>query len=140
MSQLRQSSSPNPCGPALNSFDYAVIRVVPRVDREEFINAGVILYCLTLDFLDARIHLDSNRLKSFAPDSDVETIAAHLAAIPLICHGGSLAGPIGKLTQKERWHWLVAPRSTLVQPGPVHSGLCEQPPLVLEKLTSRIVR
>ena len=135
----RRSSSPNPCGPALNSFDYAVIRVVPRVDREEFLNAGVILYCLTLDFLDARIHLDPARLRSLAPDTDLETITAHLASIPLICRGGEAGGPIGRLAQKERWHWLIAPRSTLVQPGPVHSGLCDQPALVLEKLMSRLV-
>ena len=102
----------------MSSFDYAVIRVVPRVDREEFINAGVVLYCLTAGFLDARVTLDPARLRALAPDADVDTIREHLEAIPRICRG---EGPIGALTQKERWHWLVSPRSTLVQPGPART-------------------
>ena len=126
--------------PERPSFDYSVIRVVPRVDREEFINAGVVLYCLQEDFLDAKVELDEARLRALAPDADIETIQAHLAAIPLICKGGKDGGPIGKLSQKERWHWLVAPRSTLVQPGPVHSGLCQTPQKAIEKLMDRMVR
>ncbi len=114
--------------------------MVPRVDREEFINAGVILYCLGLDYLSASIHLDAQRLGALAPGVDVPMIQAHLDSIPLICSGGATGGPIGRLAQKERWHWLVAPRSTLVQPGPVHSGLCDQPSLALEKLMGRVVR
>ncbi len=126
--------------PAHSSFDYAIIRVVPRVEREEFINAGVILYCLTRRFLDARIELDERRLTALAPDADVELIRSHLASIPRVCAGGKAAGPIGQLPQKERFHWLVAPRSTMLQTGPVHSGLCEDPAAALEHLMDRLVR
>ncbi|PTL77328.1 DUF3037 domain-containing protein [Vitiosangium sp. GDMCC 1.1324] len=126
--------------PAHSSFDYAVIRVVPRVEREEFINVGVILYCLTRRVLDARVELDERRLLALAPDADVELIRSHLASIPRICAGGKAAGPIGQLPQKERFHWLVAPRSTMLQTGPVHSGLCEEPAKALEHLMDRMVR
>lgn len=119
------------------SFDYAVLRVVPRVDREEFINAGIILFCLKRDFLQARVHLDPARLLALCPGADAEVIASHLASVPQICMG---SGPIGQLAIKERWHWLISPRSTLVQPGPVHSGLCEDPAVSLEKLMARVVR
>jgi hypothetical protein len=126
--------------PAHSSFDYAVIRVVPRVEREEFINAGVILYCLTRRFLDARVELDERRLLALAPDIDVDLIRGHLETIPRLCAGGRAAGPIGQLPQKERFHWLVAPRSTVLQTGPVHSGLCEEPAKALEHLMQRMVR
>jgi hypothetical protein len=126
--------------PAHSSFDYAIVRVVPRVEREEFINAGVILYCLTRRYLDARVELDERRLLALVPDADVELLRSHLASIPRICAGGKTAGPIGQLPQKERFHWLVAPRSTMVQTGPVHSGLCEEPAKTLEHLMQRMVR
>jgi DUF3037 family protein len=126
--------------PAHSSFDYAIIRVVPRVEREEFINAGVILYCLTRRFLDARVELDERRLLALAPEADVELLRGHLASIPRLCAGGKAAGPIGQLPQKERFHWLVAPRSTMLQTGPVHSGLCEDPAKALEHLLDRMVR
>ena len=126
--------------PAHNSFDYAIIRVVPRVEREEFINAGVILYCLTRRFLDARVELDERRLLALEPEVDLELVRGHLSAIPRICAGGRAAGPIGQLPQKERWHWLVAPRSTILQTSPVHSGLCEDPAPSLEHLMDRMVR
>jgi Protein of unknown function (DUF3037) len=126
--------------PAHSSFDYAVIRVVPRVEREEFINAGVILYCLTRRFLEARVELDERRLLALAPDIDVDLIRGHLETIPRLCVGGRAAGPIGQLPQKERFHWLVAPRSTMLQTGPVHSGLCEEPAKALEHLMQRMVR
>jgi len=126
--------------PAHSSFDYAIVRVVPRVEREEFINAGVILYCLTHRFLDARVELDERRLLALAPDADVELLRSHLASIPRLCAGGKAAGPIGQLPQKERFHWLVAPRSTMIQTGPVHSGLCEEPAKALEHLMQRMVR
>ncbi|WP_257456809.1 DUF3037 domain-containing protein [Archangium lipolyticum] len=126
--------------PAHSSFDYAIVRVVPRVEREEFINAGVILYCLTRRFLDARVELDERRLLALAPDIDVELIRGHLEAIPRLCAGGKAAGPIGQLPQKERFHWLVAPRSTMLQTGPVHSGLCQEPAKALEHLMQRMVR
>lgn len=125
--------------PALSSFDYALVRVVPRVEREEFINAGVILYCLTQRFLDARVMLDPARLLALCPSADVELVQSHLASIPRLCAGGKAAGPIGLLPQKERFHWLVAPRSTILQTGPVHSGLCAEPAAALEALLQRMV-
>ncbi|KFE68091.1 DUF3037 domain-containing protein [Hyalangium minutum] len=126
--------------PAPSSFDYAIIRVVPRVERGEFINAGVILYCLTHRFLGAQVELDERRLLALAPEVDVEGVRAHLEAIPRICAGGRTAGPIGQLPQKERWHWLIAPRSTVIQTSPFHSGLCEDPAKALEHLMDRMVR
>lgn len=125
--------------PARSSFDYAIIRVVPRVEREEFINAGVILYCLTHRYLGARVELDPRRLQALAPDTSPELLLQHLAAIPRVCLGGRPAGPIGQLPQKERFHWLVAPRSTMIQTGPVHTGLCEEPTQALEHLMRRMV-
>jgi hypothetical protein len=126
--------------PARSSFDYAVIRVVPRVEREEFLNAGVLLYCLQHRFLAARVELDERRLGALDPEVDVELVRGHLEAIPRLCEGGAAAGPIGRLSQKERFHWLVAPRSTLIQTGSVHSGLCEDPSRALEHLMDRMVR
>jgi hypothetical protein len=126
--------------PAHSTFDYAIVRVVPRVERGEFINAGVILYCLTQRFLAARVELDERRLLALAPEVDLETVRGHLEAIPHVCAGGRKAGPIGQLPQKERWHWLVAPRSTILQMSPVHSGLCEDPTRALEHLMDTMVR
>lgn len=94
------------------TYDYAIIRVVPKVEREEFINAGVIVSCPARKFLAARIELDEQRLRALDPAVDVEAIRAHLAAIPVICAGGAQAGPLGRLSQRERFHWLAAPRST----------------------------
>ncbi len=122
------------------SFDYAILRVVPRVDREEFINVGVVLYCLSQDFLQAKVELDEARLRALDPTADVALIRSHLETFPRVCAGGAGAGPIGKLSQKERWHWLVAPRSTMVQVSAVHSGLCESPQLALERVLERMVR
>src|SRR3712207_1254385 len=113
--------------PAHSSFDYAIVRVVPRVEREEFINAGVILFCRTLRFLDARVELDTARLAALAPELDPALVQSQLDVIPLVCRGGRNAGPIGRLPQAERFHWLVAPRSALIQTSPVHSGLCLDP-------------
>lgn len=126
--------------PVPNSFDYAVVRVVPRVERGEFINAGVVLYCLAEGFLGARVELDEARLLALAPEVDVSLVREHLLALPRVCAGGPEAGPIGQLPQKERWHWLVAPRSTMLQTSPVHSGLCEDPGLALEHLMDTMVR
>lgn len=125
--------------PAPVSFDHAAIRVVPRVDREEFVNAGVILFCFERDFLQARVRLDAQRLLALHPEADVAAIEQHLAAIPRICAGGEGSGPIGQLDQRERFHWLVAPRSTVIQTGPVHVGLCEDPREALERLFARLV-
>jgi hypothetical protein len=126
--------------PAQSSFDYAVIRVVPRVDREEFVNAGVILYCLARDFLEARVELDHDRVHALFPGVDLALLDQHLAAIPRVCAGGEGSGPIGRLSQRERFHWLVAPRSTIIQVSPVHSGLCADPEHALERLMERMVR
>jgi hypothetical protein len=125
--------------PALSSFDYALLRVVPRVERGELINAGVILFCLQRDFLQARVELDEARLRALWPAADVELIRQHLEAIPRICAGSPDAGPIARLSQRERFHWLVAPRSTMIQVSPVHSGLCEQPERALDELFQQMV-
>jgi Protein of unknown function (DUF3037) len=121
------------------SFDYAVLRVVPRAEREEFINAGVILFCLQRQFLGARVHLDEARLLALWPEADVDLIRQHLGAFPKICSGDPSAGPIASLSPRERFHWMVAPRSTIIQISPVHSGLCEAPERALELLFERSV-
>ena len=97
-----------------DTYDYAVIRVVPRVEREEFLNVGVVLSCPPRGYLEARIEFDPARLAALDPTLDVETIRAHLAAIPVICAGGAAAGPIGHLSQRERFHWLTSPRSAVM--------------------------
>ena len=126
--------------PTLSSFDYAILRVVPRVERQELINAGVILFCLERDFLQARVELDEARLRALWPATDVELVRQHLEAIPRICAGSLDAGPIARLSQRERFHWLVSPRSTMIQVSPVHSGLCEQPERTLDELFQRMVQ
>jgi len=121
-------------------YDYAVVRVVPRVERQEFVNAGVIVSCQKQDFLEARIELDEPRLLALAPDVDLDAVRANLASIPLICRGGEPAGPIGRLSQRERFHWLVAPRSTIIQTSAVHLGRSDDPRLALEDLMKKMVR
>ena len=125
--------------PALSSFDYAVVRVVPRVERQEFVNAGVILFCLERDFLQARVEVSEARLRALWPEADAELVRQHLEAIPRICAGAPDGGPIARLSLRERFHWLVAPRSTILQVSPVHSGLCESPERTLEELFRRMV-
>ena len=120
-------------------YDYAVIRVVPKVDREEFINAGVIVSCPELSFLEARIKLDESRLLSLDPSVDLDQVRKHLASIPTICRGGDEAGAIGQLPQRQRFHWLVAPRSTVIQTSPVHTGRCGDPAAALERLVATMV-
>jgi len=120
-------------------YDYAVIRVVPKVDREEFINAGVILSCPDKSFLEARIKLNESRLLALDPSLDLEMVRTHLVTIPTICHGGDGAGPIGQLPQRQRFHWLVAPRSTIIQTSPVHTGRCSDPAAALEHLVAKMV-
>ena len=124
---------------ALASYDYATVRVAPRVDREEFLNAGVILFCLSRDFLAARVHIDDGRIRALAPDIDIALVRSHLEAIPKICAGDPDAGPIAKLTRRERIHWLVAPRSTIIQVSPAHTGRCEFPELCLDTLFKQLV-
>ena len=122
------------------SFDYAVVRVVPRVERGEFLNAGVIAFCPTEDFLKSRIALDEERLRALAPDVDLQLIESHLAVIPKVCSGGEDAGPIGQLPLRARWHWLVAPRSTIIQTSPVHSGVSNDLDATLDALFEKLVR
>ncbi|HEX2062002.1 MAG TPA: DUF3037 domain-containing protein [Thermoanaerobaculia bacterium] len=123
----------------MHAFDYAVIRVVPRVERGEFVNAGVILYSPTARFLDARIGLDSARLEALAPGLDRDVVQSYLDAIPRICAGGAEAGPIGALSQSERFHWLVAPRSTIIQTSPVHAGVHSDLQAALAQLFHKLV-
>ena len=123
-----------------NSYDYAVIRVVPRVEREEFLNVGVIVYCRVMKYLAARIAFDPARLAHVFPDMDLDEVERHLAQIPLISSGGAAAGTIGELPQHERFHWLVAPRSTIIQTSPCHSGLTDDPALELDRLFASLVK
>jgi hypothetical protein len=132
---------PAPSSPsALSAYDYAIVRVVPRVERAEFVNAGVILSCPARDFLAARIALEEARLLALDPTVDLDAVRAHLASIPVICAGGAAAGPIGALTPRERFHWLVAPRSTIIQTSAVHTGRCTDPQATLEHLLDTMVR
>lgn len=120
------------------TYDYAVLRVVPRVERGEFLNGGVILFCRTKRFLAAAIELDRARLAGFAPPGfDSDAAAEALATIPAICAG---EGPIGALPQAERFHWIVAPHSTIIQASPVHCGRCIDPAAALEHLLAMLVR
>lgn len=125
---------------AHSSFDYAIVRVVPRVERGEFVNAGVIVFCRPHRFLDARVGLDWPRLAALAPWLDLAEAQRHLALIPLICAGHPDGGPIARLPQPERFHWLVAPRSAMLQPSPVHSGISDNPAAALGDLFDRLVR
>ncbi|MEP6906905.1 MAG: DUF3037 domain-containing protein [Pseudoxanthomonas sp.] len=121
-------------------YDYAVVRVVPRVEREEFINVGVILSCESSRYLEARIELDDARMLALAPGVDLESLRRHLATIPDICRGGADTGPIGLLPQRARFHWLTAKRSSIIQTSPVHMGKCGDMPAILEHLLQRMVR
>lgn len=126
--------------PDLCTYDYAIVRVVPRIERGEFINAGVILACAPRGFLKARVELDEARLRLLDPGADAEALNAALLAIPTLCTGGAGAGPIGQLPLRARFDWLVAPRSTSVQVSPVHSGRCDDLDGALERLMQRLVR
>ena len=122
------------------TYDYAVIRVVPRVDRGEQINVGIVLSCPETDFLDARIEVDDALLQAVDPQIDLATVRANLAVIPNVCRGGAEAGPIGLLDKRSRFRWLVSPRSTIIQPSPVHTGRTHDPAACLEHLMDRVVR
>ena len=121
-------------------FDYAIVRVVPRVDRGEFLNAGVILFSSTAAFLGARIGCHHHRLQALAPDIDIALVDSYLDTIPKVCAGGPEAGSIGALPQRARFHWLVAPRSTIIQTSPVHSGVSHDLEGVLKSLFDKLVR
>jgi hypothetical protein len=124
----------------LAAYDYAVVRVVPRVERGEFLNVGVIVSCESARLLQARIELDEARVLALDPTLDLELLRQHLGAIPRICAGDADAGPIAALPLRARFHWLTAPRSTVVQTSPVHRGQCADPASALEHLLQRMVR
>lgn len=121
-------------------YSYAVIRFVPRVERGEFVNVGVILFARTARFLAACIALDRPRLRALAPDADLASIERHLDAFVAICEGRAEAGPIARLPPSERFHWLTAPRSTVIQTSPVHIGCGDDPRTALDELCARLVR
>ncbi len=121
-------------------FQYAIVRVVPRVERGECLNAGVVLFCRPRRFLAARTELDETRLLALAPDVDLPAVRGHLDALCRIAAGDPAAGPIAALPPSERFHWLVAPASTIIQCSPVHTGLTDDPEAELEHLLARLVR
>jgi len=126
--------------PDQSSFDYAIVRIVPLVEREEFVNAGVILPCRERRFLAARVALDRARLRALSPSLDLEMLQAELDLIPLVCAGGPAAGPLGELSQAERFRWLTSPRSTTVQVSPVHCCLCDDPQAELDGFFQKMVK
>ncbi len=121
-------------------FQYVVLRCVPRVDREEFLNVGVVLYCQQADFLEARCFVDPERLTALAPDVDVDAVRSALAAVEAVCRGDGSAGEAGRAPMGTRFGFVKAPRSTVVQPGPVHGGTTDDPDAQLEHLLDRLVR
>ncbi len=125
--------------PAREPFQYAAVRIVPRVERGELVNAGVVLFCRPLRFLGARTHLDAELLAALSPGCDPAAVLPHLQAVERIAAGDPAGGPIAALPQSERFHWLVAPSSTIVQPGPVHTGLTGDPAGELERLFAALV-
>ncbi|MBK1441959.1 DUF3037 domain-containing protein [Parapedobacter sp. ISTM3] len=120
-------------------FEYAVIRLVPKVEREEFFNVGVVLYCRGQRFLDMRYSLDENKLQAFCPSCDADELEAYLLAFQRTCHGSHDGGPIAKLPAAERFRWLTAKRSTVIQTSPVHPGLCTDAQTTLERLYRELV-
>jgi hypothetical protein len=125
--------------PAKDLFEYAVIRIVPRVEREEFVNAGVILYCPKQKFLQVRYTLDSTRIKALCPEADLDMIAANLRSFKSISDGAKDAGPIALMDAPSRFRWLTAVRSTVVQTSRTHSGLCPDAGKALERLFDQMV-
>lgn len=125
---------------AREAFQYATVRVIPSLEREEFLNAGVVVFHRQRKFLAARVGLDVARLRALAPDLDPGPVTEALQALALVAAGDRAGGPAAALDQPDRFHWLVAPSSTTVQPGPVHTGLCDDPEATLERLFSQLVR
>ena len=123
----------------LNAFDFAVVRVVPHVEREEFLNVGVILFCRSRAFLGVRIRLDTSRLLALAPQIELPLVQLHLEQVRAVVEGRAEAGALGKMSQSERFHWLTTPRSTTIQVSPVHGGLCDNPQAALDDLFARLV-
>lgn len=125
--------------PARSAFDWTVMRIVPRVERGEAINVGVILYCGSARFLGARIALDRARLLALDPTIDVEEVERALAVITPICAGDSEGGLVARMPPAERFQWLAAPRSTITQPGPIHTGICDDPQAMLDDIFAKMV-
>jgi Protein of unknown function (DUF3037) len=123
----------------LHTYDYAVVRVVPRVERAEFVNAGIIVSCDVERLLHATIELDESALLALDARVDLDLVRQSLSSIPKICAGGAPAGDIGKMTPRERFHWLVAPRSTIVQTSPVHTGQCARTPGGMEQAMEHLM-
>jgi hypothetical protein len=121
-------------------YSYAVVRVVPHVEREEFLNVGVVLFAREMRYLDVRIELDETRLRALAPSLDIGQVREHLRAFEAIARGASDGGPMAALTQAERFHWLTSPRSTVLQTSAVHPGRCADPAQALEDLMEELVR
>jgi hypothetical protein len=120
-------------------FSYAILRVVPRIERGERFNAGVVLFCRQRAFLGAKVALDEDRLRALAPDAPADDVRANLDALVRVAHGDSGCGPIATLPQSERFGWLVAPSSTIIQPSRVHTGLSEDPQATLDALFAELV-
>ncbi|HEY2260591.1 MAG TPA: DUF3037 domain-containing protein [Solirubrobacteraceae bacterium] len=125
--------------PAASPFTYAILRVVPSVERGERLNVGVVLFCRQRGFLGARVAVDAERLRSLAPDVPLRQVEGHLEALARVAQGADDAGPIARLAQSERFGWLAAPSSTIVQPSEVHTGLCQDPAETLDSLFERLV-
>ena len=125
---------------AEHTYDYAIIRVVPRVERGEMVNVGVIVSCPAVDFLESAIEIDDATLLALDPSLDLDAVQTNLATIPVICRGGAEAGPIGALPQRQRFRWLVSPRSTMIQMSPVHTGRTADPAAALAHLMKVMVR
>jgi Protein of unknown function (DUF3037) len=124
----------------MNPYEYALLRAVPRVDRGECVNVGVVLYCQARDYLGAAIHLDEARIRALDPDVDLDAVRAALDGVCAVCAGTAPAGPAAAPSPRARFGWLTAPRSTVVQAGPVHSGLTDDPAATLQRLLERLVR
>ena len=125
--------------PDAEAFQYALLRVVPDIERGEQLNAGVVLYARRHGFLQARAALDVHRLMAIAPEADAEGLTRQLDGLVRVADGDPQAGPIASMPQSERFAWLVAPASTVIQPSPVHTGLCEDPQSALDRLFTRLV-
>lgn len=123
---------------ALSPYDFAVIRIVPRVEREEFVNAGIVVFCPARRYLAARVAVHESKVKALWPEADLDLIGRHVETFPKVCAGDSDAGPIAAKPLRDRFHWVVAPRSTMIQISPVHTGLTESPERTLTELFAKL--
>ena len=125
--------------PSRSPFSYAVLRVVPDIEREEFVNAGLVLFCRSRRYLRARTSLDVDRLRALRPNADATALLAQLALVEQIAAGKVESGPLAEMSQSERFHWLTTPRSTVVQPGPIHGGMADDPDATFEHLYTTLI-